>query len=136
MSFLHLKLHFDQFGIIDQILCGAIFFVEHLESNTKVPVEKCSFLDIKVVKKTTPLAIIHLTKSSEKSVEGFFFKVIIGALVGRVLKPAFKLSNWISCSLCRFLLTIEFFNNGCLKSNFFLFFPLQPCSSFGFFLLV
>ena len=50
----------------------AIFFVEHLESNTKVPVEKCSFLDINVVKKTTPLAIIHLTKGSEKSVESFF----------------------------------------------------------------
>ena len=50
----------------------AIFFVEHLESNTKVPVEESSLFDINVVKKTTPLAIIHLTKGSEKSVESFF----------------------------------------------------------------
>ena len=53
----------------------AIFFVEHLESNTKVPVEESSLFDINVVKKTTPLAIIHLTKGSEKSVEGFFLFV-------------------------------------------------------------
>ena len=86
MSFLHLKLHFDQFGIIDQILCGctkdvyldsaciltAIFFVEHREGNTEVSVKESSLLDINVFEKTSPLAIVHLTKGSEKSVKGLF----------------------------------------------------------------
>ena len=52
----------------------SVLFVQHLESNSEVSVQKGSFLDVDVIEQSGPLALVHLAQGPEQGIESLFLR--------------------------------------------------------------